>query len=90
MDTERRRCSALPRVLRRVEMFSDVVVWEGDECHVVQVKQRWWLHDDGSYVTAVFRADDPLASETSSGDDIERFGYLCLRFESLRRLALAS
>lgn len=90
MDTDAARRLALPRVLRRVEMFSDVLICEGEECQVVQVKQAYWMHDDGSYCWAVYRADNPALSESACVADPRHHAYLSQRIETFRRLALAS
>lgn len=56
------------RVKTTVEMFSDVVIRDGETSIVVQVKTRWWLYDDDSYYLSIHRAGDPLENAAIAGD----------------------
>lgn len=80
---------AHPRVSRHVEMFSHVIIIDEEgERLVVQLCQKWWFHDDGSYSVAMHRCDDPLINDGCHGDDPGRFRYLEERYEQVRKLAL--
>jgi hypothetical protein len=67
MITAQRQAPAC--VTTHVEMFSDVCICQHDECRIVQVMNRWWLYDDGSYVLSVHPVDDPMGGSTIAGSD---------------------
>lgn len=78
---------ALPRVITTVEMFSDATICRDGGCRVVQIINRWWLYDDGTYTLTLHRADHPLsAAAPMNGDDAGARHILDTRTEAMWQL----
>ena len=88
MDSER-VCNAVgTQTLRRVEAFSDVVIYDHGKCYCVQVRQVFSLHDDGTHSHACYRVDDPMCGDSSYHEDPVQYSVLSHRFDALLKLAL--
>jgi hypothetical protein len=78
---------AFPRIVTSVEMFSDVTICQANECRVVQIVNRWWIYDDGSYVLSMQDPDNPMRGSTHSGHDAGGRAVLETRTDSMWKLA---
>jgi hypothetical protein len=89
MDSVQDQRVSLPRIIRRIETWSDVLVCEGDDCRAVQVKELWWVNDDGTVSSAIYRTDNPLLGEADYLTDPVHHHLICRKIARLRRLAVA-